>query len=164
MSVFKKKRFACIITGYSIAQIASCFLTSVGMHLFTYCYHFNSSQIAILLICLFGGAIISQPIWLALAKNIDKKGSLITALCLLLFAIGLTLVTFLFRTYIETSLLFLFVAFAIALCGFGTGAMYSLPISMYADAISLEQHETGENNAGAYLGYYSFTYKLLFYQ
>jgi Na+/melibiose symporter-like transporter len=31
---------------------------------------------------------------------------------------------------------------------------------MYADAISLEQHETGENNAGAYLGYYSFTYNL----
>lgn len=160
VQVFKKKRFACIIAGYSIAQIASCFLTSVGMHLFTYCYHFNSSQIAILLICLFGGAIVSQPIWLSLAKNIDKKGSLITALCLLLFAIGLTLVTFLFRSYIETSLLFIFVASTIAMCGFGTGAMYSLPISMYADAISLEQHETGENNAGSYLGYYSFTYNL----
>jgi len=158
--VFKKKRFACIILGYSIAQLASCFLTSVGMHLFTYCYHFSSSQIAILLICLFGGAVLSQPIWLALAKAIDKKGALITALCTLLFAIGLTLVTFIFRSYIEISILFLFVCMTIMLCGFGTGALYSLPISMYADAISLEQHETGENNSGAYLGYYSFTYNL----
>ena len=160
VEVFKKKRFSCIILGYSIAQLASCFLTSVGMHLFTYCYHFSSSQIAVLLICMFGGAIVSQPIWLALAKAIDKKGSLITALCTLLFAIGLTLVTFLFRSYINNSLLFAFVAISIMLCGFGTGAMYSLPISMYADAISLEQHETGENNAGSYLGYYSFTYNL----
>jgi len=160
IEVFKKKRFACIIAGYSIAQLASCFLTSVGMHLFTYCYHFSSSQIAILLICMFGGAIISQPIWLALAKAVDKKGALITALCTLLFAIGLTLITFLFRTYIENTLLFVFVATTIMMCGFGTGALYSLPISMYADAISLEQHETGENNAGSYLGYYSFTYNL----
>ena len=160
VEVFKKKRFACIILGYSIAQIASSFLTSVGMHLFTYCYHFSSSQIALLLVCMFGGAIASQPVWLKLAKAIDKKGALITALCTVLFGIGLTSVTFIFRAYIDSAVLFLLVCATIFICGLGTGAMYSLPISMYADVISLEQHETGENNAGSYLGYYSFTYNL----
>lgn len=160
VEVFKKKRFACIILGYSIAQIASSFLTSVGMHLFTYCYHFSSSQIAVLLVCMFGGAILSQAIWLKLAKAIDKKGALITALCTVLFGIGLTSITFIFRTYIDTNILFVLVGLTIFICGLGTGAMYSLPISMYADVISLEQHETGENNAGSYLGYYSFTYNL----
>lgn len=160
VKVFKKKRFSCIILGYAIAQIASTFLTGVGMHLFTFCYHFSSSQIAILLVCLFGGAIMSQPLWLKLAKAIDKKGALITALCAVLMGIGLTLITFIFRSYIENSLLFVFVCLTIVVCGFGTGAMYSLPISMYADVISLEEHETGENNSGSYLGYYSFTYNL----
>jgi len=160
VKVFRKKRFACIILGYAVAQIASCFLTSVGMHLFTYCYHFSSSQIAILLVCLFGGAIISQPFWLMLSKAIDKKGALITALCCVLMGIGLTLITFIFRIYIKIDLLFIMVCFTIAICGFGTGAMYSLPISMYADVISLEERESGENGSGSFLGYYSFTYNL----
>ena len=38
--------------------------------------------------------------------------------------------------------------------------MYSLPFSMYADAVTLEMFKTGQNNAGAYTGYYSFTYNL----
>ena len=118
IKVFKKKRFACIILGYAIAQIASCFLTGVGMHLFTYCYHFSSSQIAMLLVCLFGGAILSQPIWLILSKAIDKKGALITALSCLLMGMGLTLITFIFRIYIPSDLLFALVCLTIAICGF----------------------------------------------
>ena len=38
--------------------------------------------------------------------------------------------------------------------------MQSLPISMYADVVTLEQYKTGENKSGVYLGYYSFTYNL----
>lgn len=160
IDVFKKGSFACVILGYATAQIASSFLTSIGMHLFTYCYHFNSSQIAILLMCLFGGAILSQPIWLSISKRIDKKATIITALSLVLLGIGATLITFIFRTYIAVNLIYYAVCFTIFVCGFGTGAMYSIPISMYADAITMEQYETGNNRSGSYLGYYSFTYNL----
>ena len=38
--------------------------------------------------------------------------------------------------------------------------MYSLPFSMYADAVTLEIFKTGQNNAGAYTGYFTFTYNL----
>lgn len=158
--VFKKSSFACIILGYSVSQMASSFLTSIGMHLFTYCYHFSSTQISLLLMCIFGGAIISQPVWIALSKRIDKKLTVITALSVVLMGIGTTAISFLFRTYIDVSIIYPVTCFTIFICGFGTGAMYSLPISMYADVVSLEKYETGENKSGAYLGYYSFTYNL----
>ncbi len=158
--VFKHKGFASIILGYSIAQVASSFLTSVGMHLFTYCYHFSTAQISVLLVLLFFGAIISQPFWVALSKRIDKKGALISALSLLLLGIGLTLISFLFRQYVPLKNLYYFVLLCIFVCGLGLGAMQSLPISMYADVVTLERYRTGENKAGAYLGYYSFTYNL----
>ena len=158
--VFKKSKFACIILGYSVSQMASSFLTSIGMHLFTYCYHFSSSQISILLLCMFGGAILSQPIWLRLSRRIDKKQTIITALSVVLMGMGLTLITFLFRTYIDIRIIYPITCFTILISGFGTGAMYSLPISMYADAIMLEEFFTGESKTGEYLGYYSFTYNL----
>ena len=156
--IFKKSSFACVILGYSVSQMASSFLTAIGMHLFTYCYHFSSTQISILLLCMFGGAIISQPIWLKLAKKIDKKHTVITALSVVLMGLGLTLVTFLFRTYIDISIIYPTTCFTILVCGFGTGAMYSIPISMYADVVAMDEFETGENRSGEYLGYYSFTY------
>lgn len=158
--VFKHKGFACIILGFSIAQIASSFLTSVGMHLFTYCYHFSTAQISVLLVLLFAGAIFSQPFWVALSKRIDKKGALISALSLILLGIGLTLISFLFRMYVPIKFLYYYVMFTIFVCGFGIGAMQSLPISMYADLVTLEQYKMGENQSGVYLGYYSFTYNL----
>ena len=158
--VFKKSPFACIILGYSVSQMASTFLTSIGMHLFTYCYHFSSTQISILLLCMFGGAILSQPVWLRLSRKIDKKMSVITALSVVLMGIGATSITFLFRTYIDISIIYPITCFTILICGFGTGAMYSLPISMYADVVAMEQYKTGQNSSGAYLGYYSFTYNL----
>lgn len=158
--VIKKKNFRAIILGYAMATVSSAFLMSVGMHLFTYCYHFKSSQISVLLIALFGGAILSQPLWVSMAKKYDKKKALIIALSVILLGIGLTLLTFLFRDYIATETMFWLVLVCILICGVGLGAMYSLPMSMYADAVTLEMYETGQNNAGSYTGYYSFTYNL----
>ena len=56
--------------------------------------------------------------------------------------------------------MFWLVLICIATCGVGLGAMYSLPMSMYADVVTLEMYKTGQNNAGAYTGYYTFTYNL----
>lgn len=154
----KKKDFRIVTLGYSVSLIASIFITSVGMHLFTFCYHFSSSQISVIMICLFGGAIFSQLIWVNLVKKYDKKQTLIFALCLLLVGIALTSVTFLFRTYTTADTIFFFVLPCIFVCGVGSGALYSLPHSMYADVVTMEQFKTKENNAGRYTGYYTFTY------
>ena len=67
-------------------------------------------------------------------------------------------VTFLFRLYCTVNFIFWFVAPSLFVCGIGAGALYSLPHSMYADVVTLEQYKTGQNNAGRYTGYYTFTY------
>lgn len=159
-NVLKKKDFRAVILGYSFATIASAFLTSVGMHLFTYCYHFSSSQISIVLISLFGGAIASQPMWVYFSKRMEKKRSLIISLSTIVFGIFITVITFLFREFIPTETMFLIAIPCLILCGIGAGAMYSLPFSMYADCVTLEIFKTGKNNAGAYTGYFTFTYNL----
>lgn len=158
VETFRKKDFRIVMLGYSISLIATVFITSVGMHLFTFCYHFSSAQISTLMICLFGGAIISQLLWVNIVKKYDKKQTLIFALSVLLFGIALTSITFLFRLYCSSDFIFWFVIPCLFICGIGSGALYSLPHSMYADVVTMEQYKTGINNAGRYTGYYTFTY------
>ena len=159
-NILKKKDFRAVILGYSFATISSAFLTSVGMHLFTYCYHFSSSQISVVLVSLFGGAILSQPLWVYLSRRIDKKRALIISLSTIVFGIFLIVITFLFREYVPTTIMFYIAIPCLIFCGIGAGAMYSLPFSMYADVVTLEIFKTGGNNAGAYTGYFTFTYNL----
>lgn len=158
--VLKSKNYGPIIIGYSVALISSAFLTSVGMHLFTYSYHFNSAQIPTLMAFLFVGAIISQPCWIFLANRLDKKPTLNLALTTTLFGIGLTAITFIFREFMQSSLLFWVVCPCIFVCGFGTGALYSLPISMFADAITLEKLQTNQNKAATYSGFMTLAYNI----
>ena len=155
---FKKKNFRVVMLGYSVCLVAMVFISSVGMHLFTFCYHFSGFQISFLMICLFGGAIISQLIWVNVVKKYDKKKTLIFALSILLFGIGLVCTTFLFRNYCLVDTMFYILIPCLFVCGIGAGALYSLPHSMYADVVTMEQIKTGENNAGRYTGYYTFTY------
>ncbi len=155
---FKKKDFRTVMLGYSVCLIAMVFISSVGMHLFTFCYHFSSTQISTLMICLFGGAIVSQPLWVHVVKKYDKRQTLIFALSVILLGIGLVSITFLFRTYCTSDFIFWFVMPCLFVCGLGSGALYSLPHSMYADVVTMEQFKTGQNNAGRYTGYYTFTY------
>lgn len=158
VQTFKKKDFRIVMLGYSVCLIAMVFISSVGMHLFTFCYNFSGAQISILMICLFGGAILSQLIWVNVVKKYDKKQALIFALSILLLGVGLTCITFLFRTYSNPNVMFCFVAPCLFISGIGAGALYSLPHSMYADVVTMEQFKTGENNSGRYTGYYTFTY------
>lgn len=160
LDILRKKDFRSVILGYSFATIASAFLTGVGMHLFTYCYHFSSSQISVILITLFGGAIMSQPLWVYLAKRLDKKRSLIISLSTIVFGIFMTVMTFLFRSYIPIETMFYIAMPCMFFCGIGAGAMYSLPFSMYADVVTMEIFKTGKNNAGAYTGFFTFTYNI----
>lgn len=156
----KNKNFSPLICGYSIALIAAAFLTSVGMHLFTYSFHFSSTQISILMMILFVGAIFSQPIWIYISKRIDKKPALNTALILLLIAIGLVALVFGFRNFMPVSLCFYLILPCVLFCGFGTGALYNLPISMYADVVTLEKLKSKENKTATYSGYMTFAYNV----
>ena len=158
--VIKKPNYSHIIIGYSVALISTAFLSSVGMHLFTYAYHFTSTQISILMSALFVSAILSQPVWINLANRLDKKPALKISMIVVLVGILLTSITFVLRIYIPTNILFFVVIATIFLCGFGTGALYSLPISMYADCITLDRLKTGDNKSGIYSGFMTLAYNI----
>lgn len=156
----KKPNFSPIIIGYSVALISTAFLSSAGLHLFTYAYHFSSMQISLLMGGLFVSAILSQPFWIYLSNRLDKKPALQFSLCTILAGIAMAVITFLVRGQIPTSTLFFVVLFALIFCGFGTGALYSLPISMYADCIATERKKTKENNSGIYSGFMTLAYNI----
>ncbi|MDD4815827.1 MAG: MFS transporter [Clostridia bacterium] len=156
----KKPNYRAIILGYSVALISTAFLCSIGLHLFTYAYHFSSTQISILMTGLFVSAILSQPFWIYLSNRIDKKPALKNSLIVVLVGIVLTSLTFVFRPFIPTDTLFFVVLSCIFVCGFGTGALYSLPISMYADVITIDRLKSGENNTGIYSGFMTFAYNI----
>lgn len=156
----KKQNFGCIIIGYSIALISAAFLTSVGMHLFTYSFHFNSTQISSLMGGLFVGAIVSQPFWIYVANRVDKKKALNISLIVVLFGLTITSCLFIIRQRIDSLMLFYLTLPCIFVCGFGTGALYSLPVSMFADVITLEKIKTGENHSATYSGYMTLAFNI----
>ena len=156
----KRKNYGSIIISYSVALISAAFLTSVGMHLFTYCFHFNTTQIPIIMTALFVGAIASQPFWIFLSRRIDKKPALNWAYILILVGIFITFWVFVFREFLGVGVTFYIVLFCIFFCGFGTGALYSLPISMFADNVTMDKIRTGENNSATYSGYMTFAYNI----
>lgn len=156
----KRKNYGSIIISYAVALIASAFLTSVGMHLFTYTFHFNTTQIPILMTILFIGAIVSQPFWIAISKRLDKKPALIWEYITIIIGIFCTFWIFVFRDFMGIVVSFYIVLPCIFFCGFGTGALYSLPISMFADNITMDKIRTGENNSATYSGYMTFAYNI----
>ena len=158
--VLKQRNYGAVILSYSVALISTAFLTSVGMHIFTYCFHFNSTQIPIIMAGIFLGAILSQPFWIYLSRRIDKKPTLRWSYFVILVGIFLTFWVFVFRESIGTNICFYVVLICIFICGFGSGALYSLPMSMFADNVTMDKLRTGENNSATYSGYMTFAYNV----
>lgn len=156
----KRKNYGAIIMSYSVALVAAAFLTSVGMHLFTYSFHFGATQIPLLMTVLFVGAIASQPVWIFISRRIDKKPALNVAYVLILVGIALTAIVFVAREQLGVLASFWLCMFCMLFCGFGTGALYSLPLSMFADNVTLDKLKTGENNSATYSGYMTFAYNI----
>lgn len=127
-----------LITAYAIALSCSAFLTTLGMHVFTYTFHFTSWQISFVLGCLVMGVILGQPLWCFVSNRIGKKQTIQTALWVILFGVmgfSLLLTVRIFLT--QTCVLWLLALNIFVISG-GVGCIYSLPISMFADNVKME--------------------------
>lgn len=127
-----------LITAYAVALSCSAFLTSLGMHVFTYTFHFSSWQISFVMTCLVVGVIAGQPLWCAVSSRIGKKRTVQTALWVVLcgvvgFALLLTA-----RIFLPQSLVLWLLAGNILVISMGVGCIYSLPISMFADNVKMD--------------------------
>lgn len=141
----KNKHLRIIIFGNSLSLVSAAILTSVGMHFFTYCFGYSTFQITCVLISLLIGMATSQPFWYRFSVREDKKPALLMGLLTATVGVFLTMLIFIFRLNLF-SFSFYLIIFAMLIVGFGTGALYCLPSSMFMDVLSISD---GNNQKSA---------------
>lgn len=157
---FKNKRYCAMIVGYSVSTLATAFLTSIGMHVFTYSFHFSSTQISILLLCLLFSAMFAQLFLSKIACKRGKINTLVLFITITIFGVGLISVLFLIRTFLPSATNFLICIPIILVCGFGSGALYSLPFSIFSDIIAQENATKHTNQTATFSGVMTFIFKI----
>ena len=158
--IAKQKNVGRLILGYAVSLAAGAFITSLGLHVFTYTFQFTTLEIPLVMVSLIIGIIAAQPLWLWHSRKYDKAASLITALGLIIVGMVLFSMVLAFRYSVPGSALLPLVAIVIFICGMGTGCLYSLPISMFADCIHKEAAETGEDKTASSAGFLTFCTKI----
>ncbi|MCJ7689674.1 MAG: MFS transporter [Clostridiaceae bacterium] len=162
LSSFKEillnKSFRYVALAYMFNNIASALVANTGLHVFTYTFSLSSQQIALIVGIQLFVSILSQPVWALAAKKFDKKPSLILGIIICIISSLLFLVLVFMKSHIMGNA-FYFIPFAI-LAGFGTGGLFTLPFSMVADVIDLDELNTGKRTEGSYYGCITLLYKL----
>lgn len=159
-SIIKQKNVALLIAGYAVSLSAGAFITSLGLHVFTYTFGFSTLEIPIIMVCLIGGIIIGQPLWYALSRRSDKVTALVSALATVIVGIIIFATVLSFRSVLYPAQIMPLVCFTIFICGLGTGCLYSLPISMYADCVYKNSCETGVDDTAKSAGFLTFCTKI----
>jgi glycoside/pentoside/hexuronide:cation symporter, GPH family len=156
--IFLNKSFRHVAFTYMFTNIASALIANTGLHVFTYTFSLSSQQIAIIVGAQFLVSILSQPIWSKASEKMDKKPAMVLGILLcILSCLFFVLLVFL-KDYVSGRIVF-FMPFA-ALAGFGTGGLFTLPLSMIADVIDLDELNTGKRAEGSYYGCLTLFYKL----
>lgn len=150
---FSSKKLNKLILGYVFTSIATVFLCSVGLHFFTYSFFYTSNQIMGLLLTLLLGTIISQPVWVLISKKKKKKPALILGILVTIFSVFGIISLYIFRIELYKISYFLMLCL-ILLCGVGSGSIYTLPVSLYGDAI--DSMSVSKNKMATYGGMLTF--------
>ena len=159
VTCLKNEHLKTIILGYSLSMISAAILTSVGLHFFTYCFAYSSLKITILLSALLVGMLMGHPVWYKLSLKEDKKPALLSGLMVSIFGVIIIMLSYIFKSLLST-FSFYIILVAIFIVGFGAGTLYSLPSSMYMDAISYVNKTTNTNNSGTYQSFLTFSYNI----
>lgn len=158
LSTLRNKAFISVALCYMFTNLASAFLSNMGLHVFTYTFVLTSQQIALILGVQFLMSIISQPFWMKIARKYDKKPALNMGLGLSLIAGFFFILLIIFKNSVLSQPLFFF-PYAM-LAGFGTGALFTIPLSMVVDTIDYDELKRGYRFEGFYFGSLTFYYKL----
>ena len=158
LAPLKKKDFRSVTLSYLFVNVVAALVGAIGMHTFTYTFHMKNTSLAFVFGTLFGVAVLSQPLWVSLAKRFDKPKTYRISLHCILFGSGVFGLALMLRTQFSGSPV-LFLPFAL-LVGAGTGGALSLPSSMVADTLDEEELQSGKRREGTYYGCMTFCYKL----
>lgn len=152
------KDFRQVFLGYLFTNTASAIIGVIGLHTFTFTFAMNSYKIGIVLGIQFFVCIISQPIWVKIARKIDKKAAVKRGLLISIFGCMMLFGLVVFRQVVIVHYEYM-IAYAVVI-GFGTSGLFSLPLSMVADTVDRQELETGERTEGIYFGMLNFGYKI----
>jgi len=156
--IFLNKSFRYVAFAFMFTNIASALVANTGLHVFTYTFSLSSQQIALIVGIQLFVSILSQPVWSLASKKFDKKPSMILGIILCIISSLLFLILVFMKAHIMGNG-FYFIPFAV-LAGFGTGGLFTLPFSMIADVIDLDELNTGKRAEGSYYGCLTLFYKL----
>jgi len=158
--IIKQKNVGLLILGYAVSLTAGAFITSLGLHVFTYTFGFSTVEIPIIMACLISGIVLGQPLWFYISRKTDKVTTLITALGVVILGIMVFAAVLAFRNSIYPIQVLPLVCITILLAGAGTGCLYSIPISMYADLVDLANKKTGIDKTAKATGFLTFCTKI----
>ena len=98
----------------------------------------------------------SQPLWFYISKKHDKKPALLSSIFVSVVGVFCIITLFLLRQELGNASFYLILV-SIFVCGFGSGALYSLPTSMFNDIIIAQNKASGKNNTATYTGMLTFS-------
>ncbi|MGV8983719.1 MFS transporter [Clostridium sp.] len=156
--IFLNKSFRYVALAFMFTNIASALVANTGLHVFTYTFSLSSQQIALIVGIELLVSILSQPIWSIASKRLDKKPSMVLGIILCIISSLFFLILVFMKGHIMGNA-FYFIPFAVV-AGFGTGGLFTLPFSMIADVIDLDELNTGKRAEGSYYGCLTLFYKL----
>ena len=156
--IFLNKTFRYVAFAFMFTNIASALVANTGLHVFTYTFSLSSQQIALIIGVQLLVSILSQPIWSLASKRLDKKPSMVLGISLCIISSLFFLILVFLKDHVMGNALY-FMPFAV-LAGFGTGGLFTLPFSMIADVIDLDELNTGRRAEGSYYGCLTLFYKL----
>lgn len=155
---FKNRDYKYIVIAYLLINIASSLASTLGMHVFTYTFKLTNSHMGAIAAIQFIVSIISQPLWIMISRKIDKKPSIMLGLIISIIGCSVFIILVLIKNAVIGNHYYM-IPYAV-LVGFGTGGLFSIPISMIADTIDVEELNTGVRSEGIYYGCLTLSYKL----
>lgn len=158
VGTLKNRNYKLVVIGYLFTNIASGIFSTIGLHVYTYTFQLSNKEISIVFGIQFLVCIGAQPIWVLISKRIDKRPTVMLGLLISMLGSIFFAVLVIFRSSFAGDL-YAILPFAV-ITGFGLASLFSLPLSMIADTIDVEELNTGERKEGIYLGLLTLAYKL----
>ena len=155
----KKPNYRNLVWGYSVGLVSSAFIASLGLHLFTFTFEFSTTYTTLCMASVIVGTILSQPIWLILSRKFEKKTALKQGILTSLIGVSLVALVIIFRNQMSQTITLIALMATLFISGFGTGSLYSLPISMFSDLMAIEYAKTNEEQTGTFSGFMTLSYK-----
>ncbi len=152
------KAFVAVAVCYALINMASAFVNSVGIHVFTFTFGFSSTLIATVLGVQMVFSIVSQPLWIYLVKRYSKQAGIKIGLAVALIGSLYFVMLVLMNQSVQGEVIY-FIPYAI-IVGSGTGALFTIPYSMVSDTIDFDEIKRGVRKEGAYFGCVTFMYKM----